>query len=64
MWLGIWAIILDLFILLPILYRLRGMSRKEVICIVYILHHCLQNFDKGYGWPEATRDIAKVKDYV
>lgn len=64
MWLGVWVLVFDLIIALPLFFYLRRMSRKKFIYIMYVLHHWLQNFDKGYGHQEAERDLLKVKDYV
>jgi hypothetical protein len=64
MWLGIWAIIFNIFFAVPLFFYLRSISREKFICIMYILHHWLQNFDCGYGQDEVLRDLAKVEKHV
>lgn len=61
MWLGVWLLVANLLVLLLFLY-LRRMSKKRFLYIMFVLHHWLQNFDKGYDYEEVKRDLAKVDE--
>lgn len=62
-WLGIWALVFDIFFVLPLFFYLRRMSRKKFIYIMYVFHHWLQNFDRGYDYDAVVKDLEKVEKY-
>lgn len=59
MWLGFWLLIANIFAL-PVFFYLRRIPRKKFVYIMFVLHHWLQNCEKGYGYEEVVRDLAKV----
>lgn len=61
MWLGVWLFVANI-LLFPLLLYLRWMPKKKFVYIMFVLHHWLQNFDKGYGHEEVVRDLAKMGD--